>query len=56
MNFKKTVRTHISETLCRGIRDFKKGYQPRTDIVRDEKGDVVPELHSVLARWRNNFS
>ena len=27
--------------LCRGITDFKKGYQPRTNIVKDEKGDFV---------------
>ena len=25
--------------LYRGINDFKKGYQPRCDIVMDEKGD-----------------
>jgi hypothetical protein len=24
--------------LYRGIRDFKKGYQPRTNVVKDEKG------------------
>jgi len=27
--------------LCRGINDFKKGYQPRTIIVKDEKGDLL---------------
>jgi hypothetical protein len=41
--------------LCRGISDFKKGYQPRTDIVQDEKGDLVADCHSILARWRNHF-
>jgi dsDNA-specific endonuclease/ATPase MutS2 len=25
--------------LYRGINDFKKGYQPRTNIVKDDKGD-----------------
>jgi len=40
----------------RGINDFKKGYQPRTNIVKDEKGDLVTESHSILARWRNPFS
>jgi len=25
--------------LYRGISDFKKGYQPRCNIVKDEKGD-----------------
>jgi hypothetical protein len=27
--------------LYRGINDVKKGYQPRTRIVKDEKGDLV---------------
>jgi hypothetical protein len=27
--------------LYRSFSDFKKGYQPRTTIVKDEKGDVV---------------
>jgi len=42
--------------LCRGISTFKKGYQSRTNIVKDEKGDLVKDIHSILARWRNNFS
>ena len=35
---------------------FKKGYQPRTTIVKDEKGDLVADPHSIMARWRNYFS
>jgi len=42
--------------LYRGISDFKKDYQPRTNIVRDEKADLVTDIHSILARWRNHFS
>jgi len=42
--------------LYRGINDFQKGYQPRTNIVKDEKGDLVTDCHSILARWRNHFS
>ena len=42
--------------LYRGINDFKKGYQPRCNIVKDEKGDLVAESHSIVARWRNYFS
>jgi hypothetical protein len=41
--------------LYRGISDFKKGYQPRTNVVKDEKGDLVADSHSILARWRNHF-
>jgi len=40
----------------RGITDFKKGYQSRNIIVNDEKGDLVADCHSVLAKWRNHFS
>ena len=44
---------HIRESY-RGISDFKKDYQPRTNIIRDEKGDLVTDCHSILARWRNH--
>jgi hypothetical protein len=42
--------------LYRGNNGFKKGYQPRCNIVKDEKGDLVADSHSILARWRNYFS
>ena len=42
--------------LYRGINDFKKGYQPRTNIVKDETGDLVTGSYSILARWRDYFS
>src|SRR5215475_5791408 len=42
--------------LYKGINYFKKGYQPRTTIVKDEKGDLVADSRSIMARWRNNFS
>jgi len=35
--------------LYRGINDFKKGYQPRTNMVQDEKGDLVTDAHCILA-------
>ena len=42
--------------LYRGKSDFKKNYQIRTNRVNDEKGDLVADSHSILARWRNHFS
>jgi len=39
--------------LYREISDFKKGYQPRTNIAKDEKGDLVANSHSILAGWRS---
>jgi len=54
------VKTNIKTTnirdLYRGINDFKKGYQPRTNVVKDEKGNLVTDSLSILARWRNHFS
>ena len=34
--------------LYMGITEFKKGYQPGTNIVKDEKGDLVTDSHSIL--------
>jgi hypothetical protein len=42
--------------LYRGINDVKKGYQPRTGIVNDEKGHFAAESHSIMARWKKYFS
>ena len=42
--------------LYRGINDFQKGYHPRTNILKDEKGDTVTDCYSILARWRYHFS
>ena len=40
--------------LCRGISDFK-GYQPRTNIVKNKKGDLFIDSHNTLARWKKPF-
>jgi len=37
--------------LYRDISNFKKGYQLRTNIIKDEKGDLVADSHIILARW-----
>jgi hypothetical protein len=42
--------------LFRGINDVRKGYQHRTRRVKDEKGDLVLDSHSIMMRWRNYFS
>jgi hypothetical protein len=49
-------KTKNMRDLYRGINDFKKGYQPKTNIVNNEKGNQVADSHSILARWRNYFS
>ncbi|PNF14989.1 hypothetical protein B7P43_G01541 [Cryptotermes secundus] len=41
--------------LYRGINDFKRGYQPSSNLVKDENGDLLADSH-ILNRWRNYFS
>jgi len=38
------------------LADFKHGYQPRTNIVKVEKDDLVAGSHSNVTRWKNHFS
>jgi hypothetical protein len=41
--------------LYRGITDFKKGYQPRTKLVKDERGNLLVDPHRTINRWMNYF-
>jgi hypothetical protein len=36
--------------LYRGINGFKKGYQPRSNIVKDERNDLLADSHSIVER------
>jgi hypothetical protein len=42
--------------LYRGICDFKKGCQLRTNIVKYEKGDFFTDSRSIVATWRKHYS
>jgi len=41
--------------LYRGVNDIKKGNQPRTNIIKDEKDYLVANSHTILAGWRSCF-
>jgi hypothetical protein len=41
--------------LYRGINEINKGYQPRTNSVKDEKCDLRVDPHRILNRWKNCF-
>jgi hypothetical protein len=38
-----------------GINEFKKGYQPRTNLVKDKRGGLLADPHKILNRWKNYF-
>jgi hypothetical protein len=31
------------------------GYQHRTNLLKDEKGDLLAVSHNILSRWKNYF-
>ena len=41
--------------VYRGISEFKKVYQPRGDLLKDERGDMVADSHSFFQRLVNHF-
>jgi hypothetical protein len=41
--------------LYRGITKFKEGYQPNTNLVKDERGDLLAIPQKILSRWKNYF-
>jgi hypothetical protein len=42
--------------LYRGVNEFKKGYQPRINIIKDENGNLLADSQSDLNRWKNFFN
>jgi hypothetical protein len=39
--------------LYRGINEFKRGYQPRSNLVKDENGDLLVDSNTILNRWKS---
>jgi hypothetical protein len=47
------VKGKINELdLYRGINEFKKDYQPRINIIKDENGNLLADPQSVLNMWK----
>jgi hypothetical protein len=42
--------------LYGGINEFKRGYQPRNNLVKDENGDLLADSHNSLNRQNNYFT
>jgi hypothetical protein len=38
------------------INKFKRGYQPRNNLVKDEDGDLLADSNTILNRWKSYFS
>ncbi|KAJ4441755.1 hypothetical protein ANN_11613 [Periplaneta americana] len=42
--------------LYKDIKEFKNGYQPRVNVIKDENGDLLADSPSILNRWKNYFA
>jgi hypothetical protein len=42
--------------VYRRINGFQRGYQPKSNLVKDENGDLLADSYNILNRWKNNFS
>jgi hypothetical protein len=40
----------------KNIRELKRGYQPRSNLMKDKNGNVLADSHNILNRWKNYFS
>jgi hypothetical protein len=38
------------------IRMYQNLHKARTNIVKNEEGDLVADIYSILSKWRNYFS
>jgi hypothetical protein len=45
-----------TKDLYRGISEFKRGYQPLNNLVKDENGDLLVDFNNILNRSKNFFS
>jgi len=43
MSLELIIKTKILRDLYRGVNEFKKGYQPKINIIKDENGNVLAE-------------
>lgn len=51
-----TVTTKTSESLCRGIYEFKKGTQPRVHLIKGKNGNLLVDFPNTVDSWKNCFS
>jgi len=41
---------------CVQTEEFRKGYQPRSNLAEDKNSDLLADLSIILNKWKNNLS
>jgi hypothetical protein len=49
------LATNIRD-LYREVNEFQMGFQPRSNLVRDENSYLLTDSCNILSRWKNCFS
>jgi hypothetical protein len=52
----KNSKNKNNRNLYRVINELKSGYQPRSNLVKDENDYLIADSHNILNRWKNYFS
>jgi hypothetical protein len=52
MSLRRTVRTRTLEICI----EFKRSYQPKSNLVKDKNGDLHADSHNILNRWKTYIS
>ncbi|PNF42964.1 hypothetical protein B7P43_G11334 [Cryptotermes secundus] len=55
MSKQKNAQCSYGEVQSQEIKR-RRGYQPSSNLVKDENGDLLADSHNILNRWRNCFS
>jgi hypothetical protein len=55
-NFETNSKNKNIRGMYRGINEFKKGYQPRINIKKDENGNLLADPQNVLNGWKHFFN
>jgi hypothetical protein len=50
-NMNKNIRD-----LYRGINEFKRDYQHRSNLVKDENDDLLADFNNIVNRWKSYLS
>jgi hypothetical protein len=52
---KTNIKNKNIRDFQRGINEFKKGYQPKINIIKDENGNLLADPQNVLNSWKDFF-
>jgi hypothetical protein len=51
--FELNSKSNNIRDLYRGITEFRKGYQPKTNLINDERGDHLVDSQKTVTSWKN---